>query len=50
MGMYLAIVGMVGPVMAADNVAAIGVVLNSARLIRYKSHAANGNRNYSDSN
>ncbi|MCL0075786.1 cadmium-translocating P-type ATPase [Dehalococcoidia bacterium] len=35
-GMYLAIGGFVGPVMAAmlHNVAAVGVVLNSARLIR----------------
>ncbi|MBT9165703.1 MAG: putative manganese/zinc-exporting P-type ATPase [Chloroflexi bacterium] len=41
-GMYLAIYGMVGPVEAAllHNLAAFVVVLNSARLIRYKSHAA----------
>ena len=38
MGTYLAIGGFVGPVMAAvlHNVAAVGVVLNSARLIRLK--------------
>ncbi|MBT9149099.1 MAG: putative manganese/zinc-exporting P-type ATPase [Dehalococcoidia bacterium] len=38
-GMYLAIAGMVGPVMAAvlHNIASVGVVLNSSRLIRYKS-------------
>ncbi|HAZ32047.1 MAG TPA: cadmium-translocating P-type ATPase [Dehalococcoidia bacterium] len=37
-GMYLAIGGFVGPVMAAvlHNVAAVGVVLNSARLIRLR--------------
>jgi len=38
-GMYLAASGVMGPVMAAvlHNVASVGVVLNSARLIRYKS-------------
>jgi cation-transporting P-type ATPase C len=36
-GMYLAIGGLVGPVMAAvlHNLASVAVVLNSARLIRY---------------
>jgi heavy metal translocating P-type ATPase len=37
-GMYLAASGVVGPMMAAvlHNIASVGVVLNSARLIRYK--------------